>query len=664
MPLTIGQVLENRYRIEAVLGRGGMGAVYRATDLRFGTPVAIKENLVADPSAQQQFAREAALLHQMRHNSLPRVTDHFSIPGQGQYLVMDYIDGPDLGRILRQQGPLDEAQALAWMGQVLDALEYLHGQTPPIVHRDIKPANIKVRPDGRVFLVDFGIAKVDPLLRTATGARYGTPGYAPPEQYGRGYTDERSDLYAVGATLYALLTGREPEDSVDLMLGAATLAPPRQVSPRLSPATEAAILKAMQSRPTDRPQTAAQLRTALAAPLTQPPKPALASQPVSVPPPVRRPTTSRPGALWPIMLGSGVLFVAIVLGFVLLLGSGPDRATPTATTAAVVQAGNTDTPTSTPLPTGTLEPPTKIPTLTVTPEPLTDTLAPPTPVPQPTDTPVPPTSTPRPTDTRVPPTDTPKPAAQTPDTRTRTKDGMVMVYVPAGEFTMGSTEADINRILAQCSDCQRAWYEDELPQHTVYLDGFWIDKHPVTNAQYRRCVEQGACRAPGCWDNPDLSWPNQPVVCVNWSDAQAYAAWVGGRLPTEAEWEKAARGTDARIFPWGNRMPDCALANYTFGCVNHPTNVLNYPAGVSPYGISDMAGNVLEWVADWYGPAYYGRSPARNPTGPETGTGRVLRGGSFFKDEWAARCTSRREADPTKRAFERGFRLAASVPPQ
>ena len=188
MSLQTGQVLEQRYRIEALLGQGGMGAVYRAVDLKFNTPVALKEDLTVTPDSQRQFTREAALLHQLRHPNLPRVTDHFAIAGQGQYLVMDHIEDEDLKGLLRRQGPLTEAQALNWICQVLDALEYLHSRQ--VIHRDVKPANVKITPQGQVYLVDFGLAKVyDPGQETTIGARGATPGYAPPEQYGQGRTE-------------------------------------------------------------------------------------------------------------------------------------------------------------------------------------------------------------------------------------------------------------------------------------------------------------------------------------------------------------------------------------------------------------------------------------------------------------------------------------------
>ena len=266
MPLAVGQMLQNRYRIEALLGQGGFGAVYRALDLNINFRVAIKENLDASPEAQRQFAREAALMVRLRHPSLPRVTDTFFIPGWGSYLVMDLIEVQTLQDLLDHYGAIDEARAIAWMSQVLDALAYLHTQTPPIIHRDLKPANIVVTPDGRATLVDFGIAKVyDPNLLTTTGARAVTPGYSPWEQYKMTGTDTRSDVYAAGATLYALLTGHVPPESIDLMGGMAQLTPPRAFSPRMSPNVEVAILRAMNTQPSTRYADAGQMLIALSA---------------------------------------------------------------------------------------------------------------------------------------------------------------------------------------------------------------------------------------------------------------------------------------------------------------------------------------------------------------------------------------------------------------
>jgi serine/threonine protein kinase len=216
MPLISGQILNTRYRIVKLLGQGGFGAVYRAWDLNLNRPCAIKENLETAPEAQQQFQREAQMLSNLHHPNLPRVIDYYFISGQGQYLVMDFVEGEDLQSILDNAGStLTESQVLPWIRQVCDALSYLHHQNPPIIHRDVKPRNIIITPAGQAMLVDFGIAKrYDPQSKTTMGARAVTPGYSPNEQYGHGTTDSISDIYALGATLYTLLTNQVPVESV------------------------------------------------------------------------------------------------------------------------------------------------------------------------------------------------------------------------------------------------------------------------------------------------------------------------------------------------------------------------------------------------------------------------------------------------------------------
>ncbi len=271
----------------------------------------------------------------------------------------------------------------------------------------------------------------------------------------------------------------------------------------------------------------------------------------------------------------------------------------------------------------------------------------------------------------------PTPILQAGATRVRGSDGSVMVYVPAGGFSMGSSDADIDAVLAECSDCTRDRFRDEQPQHAVYLDAFWIDKTEVTNAQYRICVEAGSCQTPtGCvWGEPtydDSTKADHPVVCVSWDDARAYCQWAGGRLPTEAEWEKAARGTEGRIYPWGNTF-DGSKVNYCDRSCELDTKdtaandgsartapVGSYSAGASPYGALDMAGNAWEWVADRYDSGYYASSPANNPKGPNSGDRRVLRGGSW-SDVWHyVRAAHRLDRLPTLRDSDLGFRCAAS----
>jgi hypothetical protein len=263
MPLQIGTILNGRYRILSVLGQGGFGAVYRAADMTLKRPCAVKENLDTSPEAERQFEKEAIVLAQLSHPNLPRVQDHFMIPGQGQYLVMDFIEGQDLQTIVQQSGRVDPDTALDWTGQIAGALAYLHAQKPPIIHRDIKPANIRVTSEGKAFLVDFGLVKVyDPHLRTTVGARAITPGYSPPEQYGQGNTDVRTDIYALGATLYTLLTGLEPQESVQRVVED-HLIPLQAANPRVQQYLGQAVGKAMDLRPSQRYKTISEFEKAL-----------------------------------------------------------------------------------------------------------------------------------------------------------------------------------------------------------------------------------------------------------------------------------------------------------------------------------------------------------------------------------------------------------------
>jgi len=253
MPLPTGKILNNRYRIVKLLGQGGFGAVYRAWDTNFQMPCALKENTETSAAAQRQFMREATMLHTLRHESLPLVKDYFQIPGQGQYLVMDFVDGDDLQTILdRRAAPLAEEEVLNWLSEICTALEYLHTRQPPVIHRDIKPANIKITPEGRAVLVDFGISKVyDPDLPTTQGARAVTPGFSPFEQYGNAPTDSRTDIYALGATAYNLLTGLIPPESISRMAGQ-EMPSPIEVNHILSENTSQVILTAMKLMPNER----------------------------------------------------------------------------------------------------------------------------------------------------------------------------------------------------------------------------------------------------------------------------------------------------------------------------------------------------------------------------------------------------------------------------
>ena len=276
--------------------------------------------------------------------------------------------------------------------------------------------------------------------------------------------------------------------------------------------------------------------------------------------------------------------------------------------------------------------------------------APPTSTPIPTPT-MQPTPTLQPTPTRyVKPTSTPFAAI----TSTRSKDGMPMASVPGGSFFWMGSDTDSS---------------NEMPAHTVTLDTFWIDQTEVTNGMYAKCVQSGACQLPKNRSSHThssyygfTSFSIYPVIYVDWNQAKAYCEWVGSRLPSEAEWEKAAVGSDGRTYPWGETI-DSTYANYNL-LLGDTVKAGSYKKGASPYGVYDMAGNVSEWVADWYGSTYYQSSPAVNPTGPAFGEQRVIRGGSWGSSDTDVRSMKRDFNYPNAYGNAIGFRCASSSAPK
>ncbi len=264
MTLKQGELLLDRYRIIEVLGHGGMGSIFRAVDENLGVEVAVKENLFTIDDYARQFRREATILANLRHPNMPRVSDHFSVGDQGQYLIMDYIEGEDLQEKLEHHGPFEEEEVVFIGASICDALAYMHTLDPAVLHRDIKPANVRITPKGEVYLVDFGLAKLmHGDLTTTTGARAMTMGFSPPEQYGAARTDARTDIYSLGATLYTALTGLTPEDSLAQTMDQVELTPVRERNPKVSKRVAEAVEKALQVHPNDRFQLAAEFKNEL-----------------------------------------------------------------------------------------------------------------------------------------------------------------------------------------------------------------------------------------------------------------------------------------------------------------------------------------------------------------------------------------------------------------
>jgi len=396
-------VLGNRYQVMSVLGCGAMGAVYLAEDGRLvGRRCAIKENRpnADDPPEmldrmKEQFLAEASVLARLDHAGLPKVSDYFIENGR-EYLVMDYVEGQDLNTMLQEAGkPLAESAVLNWADQALDALAYLHNQQPqPIIHRDIKPANLRLTPRGKVKLVDFGLVKLFDASNPATKVELrglGTPAYAPLEQFAGSddHTDTRSDLYALGATIYHLLTNLYPPDVHQRLLKPEVLPPPRKLNRHLSENTERVIQKAIEIHPSQRFQSAEEMRQALTTPLP------LTSKSDSGG--VRLNPTVSPISFG--LVGFGLVLVILMGVAWLLFGdqitstSATATTTPTAQIAALPSATNTATPAptvnpnqaATNIPTRVVTAPTSTATTAATPSPTTG----PTATPPPTDTPTP-----------------------------------------------------------------------------------------------------------------------------------------------------------------------------------------------------------------------------------------------------------------------------------
>jgi len=620
--------LQNRYLIVRLLGQGGFGAVYEARHLGLGHRVALKQLTLAGPQVLKAFEREARILARLKHPALPKVTDYF-VDSNAYFLVMEYIEGDDFEALLKQRtSPFPVSDVLEWADQLLDALDYLHRQQPPVIHRDIKPANIKLSKvggdqggAGQIYLLDFGISKGGQThtYQTMSGRSIHafSQHYASMEQIEGKGTDARSDLYSLAVTLHHLLTKQKPPQTVSranakAMNRADPLPPMNELNPQVPVKVAQVLTSALNFDPNLRPQSARAMRQML--------KDAIAAPQPPPRPPIYEPPTKPPTSLpLPWLVGVGILLLLVgLLGGRVLFGGASDAST----TASL-----------TPLPTA-------LPTLQ---------RIDPTYVGLPTSVP---TATPLPTETAVPPA----PDLVAGATRIAEKDGMVQVYVPEGDFEMGSAEDD-----PDASD-------DEKPRHTVYLDAFWMDQTEVTNAQYALCVADGACEAPSSnrsstrdsyYGNAEFN--NYPVMYVSWNDATAYCEWAERALPTEAQWEKAAGGVSteegSRKYPWGNDAPNDTLVNFDFN-VGDTTPVGNYPAGASPYGAYDMAGNLWEWVFDEYDSNYYASSPGENPTGASISGIKVRHGGAWYLTDIRVRFRGWNYA--SRRNEVLGFRCARS----
>ncbi len=663
----IGREL-NGYTIVELIGSGSMADVFLARQPSMNRWVAVKVlsgALINDSQFVARFRQESQIVAALEHPHILPVIDYGEAEGT-PYMVMRYVSGGTLQDLL-QKGPLPPKDVLRYLTEIGQGLDYAHSLG--VVHRDIKPKNILLDTRGNAFISDFGLAKIvrgGSLTHSGVGM-IGTPHYMSPEQ-GRGQAvDGRSDLYSLAVILYEMLTGRVPFDA-DSAVGIVM----QHISDRvpsvsrfngsLSPKLDEIMARALAKNPDERFQTAHDLTQAVAevfgtsvvtgAVLSRPPIAARAA-------PLAEPARQH-SAVWPLLaIGGGVLALiagAVLWGSGVLTASSP---TPTATVTAPVVAAATNTPL----------PPTLTPTSTDLP---------------PMATAIPPASV------AVVPS-----ATVMPGVSVSPVDRMELVFIPPGEFLLGAADDDRNA------------EPFERPQLRVYLNGFWIDKYEVTMGQFQDFVNETGYQTTA--QNPvgsfgeyvdwggfvfaptdsrfvlnatyllpegpgtDAATAFSPVVQVSWTDAQAYCRWAGRRLPTEAEWEKAARGEDGRLYPWGNTFDRTSgtLANYCdrscrFIQRNTEANdgatrrqdVGKYPAGASPYGVLDMAGNVQEWVDALFDNRGYFRFPTPNPAGTEY----VVRGGSWLDKPEGIRATAKTKFPPYARNNITGFRCAADAP--
>jgi serine/threonine-protein kinase len=600
---------------------------------------------------------------------------------------------------LLQGEPLPSSQTRNLIGQIAAALDYAHSRG--VIHRDVKPSNVLLDGYGNCLLSDFGLAKVliSSAQLTATGAFLGTPKYASPEQcLGNKDIDKRSDVYSLGVILYEMVTGRPPFDA-DTPMGVVIkhihdpLPLPRTINADLPEDVERVILKALSKEVEGRYSTAGELAQAYYA--------AIEGETVETRrtegPEQEKATRKFPGWAWLV----GCLGLLMVMVFCIVGGvwayNGMDifrRPTQEIVSFSDLEATYKPTDTSVPLP-ATLTPVIEIvmDTPTATQESTPD-----------------PTQTPADTDTPTPISD-PLACTDIGQTWVSPKDNMVLVCVPAGEYRMGATDGSFEWVLEDCmadgssrQDCE-SWYGDERPLHAVDLDAFWIDQTEVTNDMFAQFVsetghitdaeQRGKSRAfipseniiddvtGADWRHPlgpssnILDLGDHPVAQMSWNDAAAYCEWAGRRLPSEAEWEKAAKGSDNRMFPWGNSGVAGDLLNLADRNLEHNWSdssiddgytytapVGSYPAGVSPYGAFDMAGNVWEWIADWYRADYYANSPYANPEGPESGDNkRLQRGGGWYSLGRQSRTTFRQWNRPNVSDGSVGFRCVIDASP-
>jgi eukaryotic-like serine/threonine-protein kinase len=671
-----------------------MAWVYKAYEPALDRHIALKvlEPESPSPTFAERFRREAKVIARLEHRHI--IPLHaFGIDEGVPWMAMRLVQGGTLSTLLAA-GAVERRRAVEILRECAEALDHAHRQG--VLHRDVKPQNILLDQDGHVYLADFGIAKLveDSVALTRTGIVAGTPHYMSPEQAQAENVDHRTDIYALGVVAYELFAGRVPftADSAIAVLLKHVSAPvpvpsPSEVPPRLC----VPVLKALAKKPDDRWPTATAfvkaLEEALAGPdTTEPPTVEIdlasetptaelpaASTAEAVPPsapagpapretaaetpspaartdqaePTVPPTPTGPATVaarirrrraLPVVLVVAGAALAILLLYRVVLR--PTTAIPPSDAAAPPSA-MPGTPSASPTT------PTEGAAAT---SPSPAAIAPSPPAEPPRVAAAPPEAVPAPSSTRA----TAAAVAPSPGVRTNIADGLDYVRIPRGTFQMGCVPGD------SCDP-------DEQPRHPVTLSrDFWMGRTEVTVGAYKRFASATRRDMPSP-PSFNAGWRDEghPMVNVTWEDAGSFCGWSGGRLPTEAEWEYAARGgRQGAIYPWGNTISH-EQANYE-GVQGNDQWVNTSPAGsfaANGFGLHDMAGNVWEWMADWYGESYYAGLPSVDPKGPPSGTSRVVRGGSGLTNARTLRASARPWLGPTERYNALGFRCVRDAAP-
>jgi formylglycine-generating enzyme required for sulfatase activity/predicted Ser/Thr protein kinase len=617
-----------KYIIREKLGKGGKGVVFKVMDTLEEREKAIKmvpPRIADSPVAFKELKKEINTAACIIHPHVVKVLGLEEVGGQF-FIVMEYIEGKSLEQILAdsKEGKLEESQVINIMKKL--ALGLLETHKKNVIHRDIKPSNVMVTPDGQVKILDFGISyQVTTAMTELVGEhhRTGTWPYMAPEQLSTRYGRENKqvDIWGFGVTMYQLLTGKFPFINKDQIKD-------RKEKPYemegVSRKTRNLVMKCLEKDRKNRFQNMEEVLTVLNT---------VTMAKVKAKIKVKKAHRIK----WMLMAASVIVMVVLSVFLFDRLMQGDKRQ------GQNHEQEKIDVPDE--------KPGQNKKTINVSKKSVVEKIA--------------------------------KKVYQNEKGFREADygDGIIMVYIPAGNFTMGSND-----------------FDDEKPPHEVFLDGYWMGKTEVTLKQFGLFVKDtgyiteaeksgGAYTWTGekweqkegvDWKNPGFKQEdNHPVVCVSWNDVVEYCKWLNAKrglnftLPTEAQWEKAARGMDQRKYPWGNPDPSGERANFAdkqawlktkFKWTDEDIDdgyaytapVGSYPAGASPYGLLDMAGNVWEWCNDWYGP--YSDKYQKNPAGPTSGTYRVVRGGAGY-----LRCSVRADGGPSGRSGYVGFRLCQDI---